>query len=468
MDIEQINKWKARQDAIKARLTAVLAVLAGSTDAAGVVTEPRGLTDAEATEVAGLEQEFERNTRDIASAERLLAKIAGTAQPLAAPRAVAPTILTHTTQAQRDGDKFKGFTFAAYVRTRILAQMTGAHDVGAVARAQYKNRPEYQDLFRIWAANEVAGGGEKSGEWGAELVALDGRYTGDFIDLLRAATCMEQLGLREVPANVTIKGQDGTGAAYWVGEGKPIPMSKADYSTVNLSPLKIGALSAISMELIRDSSPAALGLLQASMVKDSAQLVDSKFFSVDAASAGVSPAGILNGVSIGTTAGNDLNGLITDTDALVQAFITAKNTGGLKWVSLPSVAHKVGSFRNLMGQTVFPGVSENGGTYDGKPYLVTDNAGAGDLILIKPEDIYRIGDDGLSIEISREATLEFASDPTGAALGTPVAQSKQPVSLFQSNMVGVRLIRSLNWAKRRSSCVAYIGNTAYVPQIQTA
>lgn len=473
MNQEQINKWKARQEEIRARLAVVLAVLAGTDTEA-----PRGLNDEEATEVAGLEAEQTRNARDIASAERFLqsqAQAAVSTAQAVAPRGVgvskAPAILTKTNQAQRDGDRFKGATYMAYIRTRAIMSLTnGSTDVGAVAANMYRDRPEYVDLFRKWAANEIPGGGEKSGEWGAELVSMDGRFTGDFIEYLRAKTAFDQLGLRDVPANVTIKGQDGSGAAYWTGEGKAIKMSTNDFSTVNLSPLKLGALSAVSIELIRDSSPSAMQLVMDSLARDSAQLIDSTFFSASAASAGVSPAGIVNGVSGTASAGTNLSGLITDLDVLVQAFITAHNTGGLKFASRPALAQKIAGFANLMGQKIYTGLTEEGGTLEGKPFVTSDNAVSGDLLLIKPSDIYKIGDDGLSIDISREATLEFASDPTGSALANgsvPVAQSKQPVNLFQSGMVGIRLLRSVNWAKRRTSAVARITGAAYVPQVQT-
>lgn len=387
---------------------------------------------------------------------------------LARPRgyAAAPAVLTKTTQAQRNGDKFKGASFTAYIGARALAAARGV-DLGTVAQRFAQGRPELLQMFRKWAANEVPGGGAKPGEWGSELVHSD-QYVGDFIELLRERTVFDQLGLREVPANVTIKGQDGTGAAYWTGEGKAIKMSANDFSSVNLSPLKVGALSAISIELLEDSSPAALQLVQDSLIADSAQLIDSTFFSATAASNGVSPAGIVNGVSGTASAGTDMDGLIADADTLVQAFISAKNTGGLKFVSRPALAQKIAGFVSFSGNPMFPDISELGGTFQKKPFLTSDNVVSGDLLLIKPQDIFRIGDKGLSIDISREATLEFASDPTGSALangGVPVGASKQPINLFQEGMIGVRLIRRINWAKRRASAVARITGAAYIPGI---
>lgn len=475
MNLDQI---RARRAAIGIRLAAILALL---------TAETRTLTPDESNEQITLEAE----DTALASTERFHIRMAeratvqtvdpATLEP-ARVRAVgqqAPAILTHTTQAQRNGDAFKGQSFARFALATAAAHLRKCSVAEVMEERFGRSRPELVKLARLWnrsglagvlarrMAADVTGGGTGSGDWGHELVQLDGQFTGDFIDLLRAKTVFDQLPLRVVPANVTIKGQDGTGVAYWVGEHKPIPMSAQDYSAVSLTPLKIGALTAMSIELVEDSTPDAESLATSSLVADSAQLLDAKFFSTDAASAGVSPAGMLNGLSAGTSHGPDLNGLIFDTNALVQTFITAKNTGGLHWASRPGLARNIADFRNLMGQRVYDTVTEEGGTYDGKPFHTSDNVGAGDLVILKPSDIYRIGDSGLSVDVSTEATLEFGSAPTGAG-DTPTDASENPVSLFQAGMIGIRVLRRINWAKRRASAVAYIGDAAYVPQIQTA
>ena len=145
-------------------------------------------------------------------------------------------------------------------------------------------------LVEIMRANEVAGGGSGSGEWGAELVSADTRYTGDFIEYLNSMTVFDKLGLREVPANVAIKGQDGAATGYWIGESKAAKASTVDFSSVNLTPLKVAALAVVSNELLRDSTPAAEALVRDALVEASAQRIDNTFISNTAASAGVSPA----------------------------------------------------------------------------------------------------------------------------------------------------------------------------------
>jgi HK97 family phage major capsid protein len=482
MNLEQLRALLIQ---IRARMKARMEAIAAANPA-------RTISDDEAAAQVADEAEETSVSRHIGFLERMEAREQATAQVAiqaqvataepARPRVVnAPAVLTRTTQAQRNGDKFKGQSVARFAIAMAAAKITGRPLADIMEERFSRDRPELLLLARAWhrggpgalhagrvRAADIAGGGSTASDWGNELVQMDGQFTGDFIDLLRAKTVFDQLPLTVVPANVTIKGQDGTGVAYWVGQHKSIPMSAQDYSAVSLTPLKIGALTAISIELTEDSSPDAEQLVTNSLVKDSAQLLDAKFFSADAASAGVSPAGMLNGLSqVQASAGADLNGLIADTNALVQAFITAKNTGGLHWASLPSIARNIADFRNLMGQRVYDTLTEAGGTYDGKPYHTTDNAGAGDLVLMKPSDVYKIGDSGLAVDVSTEATLEFGSAPTGAG-DTPADASENPVSLFQAGMIGIRLFRRINWAKRRSTAVQFIGNTAYVPQIQTA
>lgn len=475
--VQLLAALAALRERMTARLAAVPAERSMSDDEATAHETDEAQEASYVRSLGIIERQDARMTERATAAQA--AEIA-TLQPAKARVVNAPAVLTKTTTAQRNGDTFKGQSVARFAIASAFAHLK-RRDVLAVMQERFgRERPELVKLAAAWqnggpgvlalrprAVNEVPAGGTGSGDWGHELVGIDGEFTGDFIDLLRAKTVFDKLALRTVPANITIKGQDGTGVAYWVGEHRPIPMSAQDYSAVTLSPLKIGALTAISIELVEDSNPDAERMVTDSLVLDSAQLLDAKFFSTDAASAGVSPAGMLQGVSLGSSSGTDLNGLLADTNAQVQKFITAKNTGGLVWAMQPGLARNIADFRNLMGQRVYDTLTEEGGTYDGKPVFTSDNVGAGDFLLLKPSDIYKIGDTGLDIDVSTDATIEFASDPTGAGDATPVAQSKQPVSLFQAGMIGIRLFRRINWAKRRTGAVVGVGDAAYVPQIQT-
>lgn len=351
-------------------------------------------------------------------------------------------------------EKFEGQNYTRMVIAKTLARLDGVSAAGIAAQRWGKSNPQLVQVIRA----AVAGGGTETGEWGAELVHID-RYTGDFIEFLYSRTVFDKLPLREVPANINIAGQDGTATGYWVGQSKSIPVSKADFMDVNLTPLKVAALAVVSKELLRDSSPSAELLVRDALVNASAQRVDQTFLSASAASAGVSPAGILNGVTAGTTAGPDIEGVIADVKALYAGFIAANNASDLHFVTTQTLGKALGLIQNVMGNFAFPGLGANGGTLLGDPLVAGGNVGAGDFILLRPSDIYKIGDRGVEVSLSTEAAIQMDDAPNGAS-DTPTANTSV-VSMFQTDSVAIKVVRPLNFAKRRASAVAYIGNADY-------
>jgi hypothetical protein len=349
-------------------------------------------------------------------------------------------------------EQFEGQNYTRFVIAKTLAKIDDVSAVGIAQRRWGKNSPQLVSVIRA----AVAGGGTESGEWGAELVHFD-RYTGDFIDFLYGATVFDQLPLREVPANVNIAGQDGAATAYWVGQSKSIPVSKPDFMDVNLGVLKVAALAVVSKELLRNSSPSAEKMVRDALVEASAQRVDTTFLSDAAAVANVSPAGILNGVTAKATAGNDVDGLTADIKALYADFIAVKNASGLELVTTTSLKKAISLMQSVMGTWAFPEVKQ--GELLGDKLTAGDNVGAGDLILLKPSDIYKIGDRGVEVSLSTEAAIEMADNPAGAS-DTPTANTSV-VSMFQTDSVAIKVTRPLNFAKRRASAVAYVGDANY-------
>lgn len=373
----------------------------------------------------------------------------------------APSI--HIKRATDVDDKFKGQSYVRRLIARAVA-IDEARELGHPGRtpaqiAEHRWGKTNPTLVQVIKAG-IAGGGSGSGEWGAELVTADSRYTGDFIEYLYGKTLFDQLGLREVPANVTIKGQDGTASANWVGESKSIPVSAQDYSTVNLTPLKVAAISVASKELLADSSPSAELLIRDSLVNASAQKVDGTFFSTSAASAGVSPAGILNGLTGYNSYGPTQEGVIGDIKRLVGIFQTAKNATGLVIVTTPALATSLGLMLTSLGQDAFPGVTQDGGTLRGFRVFTGDNVPSGAFIMLKPSDIYRIGDLGVSVQVSDVATIEQDGAPQGAS-DTPTAASATLMSMFGTESVAFKVVRRVNFAKRRTSAVQYVDNADY-------
>lgn len=448
---EQIAAFEQKRAALIAANEAIMAKAA----------EDGTTLDAEQTEA------FDNNEADVVAVDNHLKRLramekasAATAKPITgqtqkdgtSSRSSGPIILQ---KGDRD-EAFEGQHFTRMVIAKTLARLEGIGFALDTAKKRWGHtNPQLVEVVRA----AVAGGGSGSGEWGSELVTADERFTGDFIEYLYNRTVYDKLPLREIPANVTIKGQDGAATGYWVGESKSIPVSKADFLSVTLSPLKVAALAIVSKELLRDSTPAAEKLVRDSLVDASSQKVDQTFFGSGAAVPGVTPAGLLYNLAAGTSNGPDREGVIADIKALYAQFIAANNASGLQFVSTETLCKSLGLMQNELGQDAFPGISASGGSLKGDPIHGGGNVGAGDLILLKPSDIYKIGDRGVEVSLSTEAAIQMDNAPDGDT-DTPTANASM-VSMFQTESVALKVVRPLNFAKRRASAVAYIGDANY-------
>jgi HK97 family phage prohead protease len=364
-----------------------------------------------------------------------------------------PTIIVRKTDKE---DAFAGQSYIRMVRAKWLAKANDCTTSEVAEQLWGKSNPQ---LVR-WIKAAVAGGGTGSGEWGAELADSDTKFTGDFITYLHGMTVFDRLPLRAVPARVHIKGQDGAATGYWVGESKSIPPSAQDYSDVELTPLKVAALAVVSNELLRDSSPAAEMLVRDALAEASAQRVDTTFLGAAAASAGVSPAGLLNGLTAIQASGTDAAAIRADIQSLYAPFFSAKNASGIQLIMTPSMAKAISLLVNSLGQTEFPSLTSMGGSLLGDTVWTGDNVTNGQIIAIKPSDVYKIGDSGLAVTMSREATIEM-NDAAAGASDTPVTMASHTVSMYQTESTAIKVVRSINYAKRRSHAVQYIDNAEY-------
>ncbi len=427
------------------------------------LAEGRSSDEAEADEFDTLDTEIKSLDGDLTRLRKLEAMNAQSATAVQGFDAKSASVsrggnAAHIIVKSSDADeKFKGQNFVRQVIAKAIARMEDTSPERVAAQRWGKSNPTLVNIIKV---GEVPGGGSGSGEWGSELVTANTRYTGDFIEYLYSATVYDKLPLRAIPQNVMIKGQDGVSTAYWVGESKAIPATTADFFNVSLTPLKVAALAVMSNELLRDSSPEAEMLVRDSLVNASAQRVDTTFLSTAAAVAGVSPAGILNGLTAITASGTNSAGLRADIKSLYSPFITAKNAKDIWLVTNPALAKSIQLMVNALGQTEFATINTVGGSLLGDNVVTGDNVASGLLIALRPQDIYRIGDLGVQVSISKDAMIEQSTAPTGAT-DTPVAASAMFTSMFQEESTAIKIVRPINFAKRRSSAVAYVSGAAY-------
>lgn len=462
-------KTRTIEDQIKDLENTVAATLADSKEITQKsIAEGRDMDDEESKQVDENNAKVKRLNGDIKRLRTMQELEAAAAQPVdgstaesaAISRAAgaAPGAIMIHRKSNIAEDKFQGQSFTRLQIAKALALIdSDRRSPATIAEQRWgKENP----MLAMILKSSVSGAGETSGSALSELVQFDGRYTGDFVEFLYGMTVFDQLPFTEVPANVTVKGIDGAWTGYWVGEGKAIPMSQGSASAVNLSPLKAAALTGLSNEIIRDASPSSEMIVRDGLSQASAQVIDTTLLSASAASAGVSPAGLLNGVSGTASEGPSADGARQDIYNLVAPFNTAKIRGDIVLVTTPAIATQLGLMFNALGQPEFPGLSRSGGSMLGYKVVVGDNVPSGDIIAIAPKAVWKIGDLGVQVSVSQHATVEQSTVPTGDAL-TPAAASVMLTSAFQEDMTFFKVIRPVNFAKKRTAAVSLVTGAAY-------
>jgi HK97 family phage major capsid protein/HK97 family phage prohead protease len=302
----------------------------------------------------------------------------------------------------------------------------------------------------------VAPGTTVQATFAAPLVVTN--YVNDFLDLLRPKTILGRIpGLRHVPFNVSMPAQTAGGTYKWVGQGKLKPVTNAQYASVTLTYAKASGIIVLTEELVRQSTPSAEAAVRDEMVKGVMQFLDTQLVdSTVAAVATVNPASITNGVT-GTAAS-------AATGAAARADISAR-VAALAALGYPvnelvilmseSIAFSLGLALNAVGGELFPGLTASGGSILGIPVVTSQSVGA-QVIVAHAPSILMADEGGVEIDISREASLSLDSAPTDPADATAVY-----TSLWQANLVALRVERWITWGKARSTAVDRITSAAY-------
>jgi HK97 family phage major capsid protein len=313
---------------------------------------------------------------------------------------------------------------------------------------------------------DIAAGTTTGTTWLAPLVDFQ-NFAGDFVEFLRPQTIIGKFGqggvpsLNRIPFNVRITGQTSGGTGYWVGEGAPKPLTKFDFNATELRWAKVAAISVLTEELIRFSNPSAERLVRQALADALRARLDIDFIDPSkAASSNVSPASITNGVTAISSTGSDADAIRTDIRALWAPFIAANNPPNTAvYIMSSTTALALSLMVNTLGQPEFPGLTMRGGTLGGVPVIVSEYAdntagsAGGLVILVNARDIWLADDGGFTIDASREASLQMDDAPTNdSSTGTEASL----VSMWQTNSVALRAERYINWAKRRTSAVAYL------------
>jgi len=344
----------------------------------------------------------------------------------------------------------------AFVRAAmaILATKGSRYEAIEYAKRWEKETPE----VGLFLKAAVAPGNTTDPAWAGALVTTQ-NITSEFIELSRPATILGRIpGFRRVPFNASVPIQTAGGTYGWVGQGKAKPVTALAFGSTKLDISKAAGIIVLTEELVKMSNPAAEGIVRADMIAGIAQFLDSQFIDpAVAAVAGQNPASITNGIAGVASTQNPYE----DLHALLSKFAAANvPLRGASLILSETNALAMGFLRDANGNRVFPNISVNGGTVEGFT-VVTSNAAGTNVILVQPQAVLYADDGGVSIDVSREASVQMDSAPMSPADATTVL-----VSLWQNNLVGLRAERFINWKRAVDSGVALVTGAAY-PAVAT-
>lgn len=373
-----------------------------------------------------------------------------------------------------------GAEFARFVMC-VGAAKGNVQSAFSIARKRFADSPRVVNSLKL--ASEIGSfdivGATKSAvgaantidtEWAGALTQYN-QFAGDFVEFLRPQTIIGRFGtgnipnLRRIPFNVHIRGQISGSSSQWVGQGKAKPVTSAGFNDVYLGFTKIAAISVLTEELMRFSNPAAEGLIRDELARSVIERMDTDFVDPSLGASTTNPASITNSVSAIHSSGNTAADIRNDISDAVSTYIAANiDPSSLVWIMPATVALRLQLMRNNLGQREFPDITMAGGMLEGFPvitsqYVPTVTAGSL-VVLASASDIWLADDGQVSVDLSREASIEMDTQPQGDAAtivtGGTESNGVEVVSMFQTNSVAIRAERFINWKKRRTAAVAVI------------
>lgn len=339
----------------------------------------------------------------------------------------------------------------AFVRFCMARLRSNGDSMRAIEYAkQWKDSTPEVELM-IKAA--VAPGDTVNPAWAGALVQIRNAEN-EFLELLRPATIIGKIpNLRQVPFNTQVPLQTGGGTYGWVGQNKLKPVGKLALTTAAIQFSKAAGIIVITDELAKLSSPSAETIVRGDMIAGITQFLDAQFIDPAVATvANVSPASITNGAPTAVSADN----AATDLATILGAFSTANyKLSEITLIMSEKNALAMGMKRDAMGNKLFPSMGVAGGSAEGIT-VIASNAAALNVIGVSGPNILFADEGGISIDVSREASVLMNDAPVDAGDGTASYQS-----LWQQNLVGLRAERMINWLRARTTAVFYLTDAQY-------
>jgi hypothetical protein len=238
----------------------------------------------------------------------------------------------------------------------------------------------------------------------------------------------------------------------FVAEGAPLPVTQAATGTTTLGPTrKLTFALALTRELDEATPDSAATVLGRLLGEAAAKSLDVAVFGTSASSAS-QPAGLLYGVTAlsASTASVVIDAISEDLGTLAQAFSDAAiNPDGMVVITSPRSAL---ALRMALGYQVVP-----------LPVLMSPSVAAGTVIAVIPEAVASAYSGIPEIDVVREPSIHF-EDTAPLAIGTPGSPPTVAAptrSLWQQELIGVKLRMRCAWASLQPGAVAFMTGTKW-------
>ncbi|MEV5299119.1 phage major capsid protein [Amycolatopsis methanolica] len=196
-------------------------------------------------------------------------------------------------------------------------------------------------------------------------------------------------------------------SASWVAEMGTIPESDPDVETVIATPKKIAQITPVSLEMIRDSDPAALTLVATSLAAALANGVDAAVFAAATATNGPTALGAVAATVV------DANGY-TNLDPFIEAQAEAASRGTriTAFVADPATYTLVRTLKTGTGSNAYlMDVSANGVSIGGTPLLQSQNVPAGTVYGIPQDHFHAVVSTENEVSVSEHTKFaQYAVD----------------------------------------------------------
>jgi HK97 family phage major capsid protein/HK97 family phage prohead protease len=360
-----------------------------------------------------------------------------------------------------------GIQFARYAMCMGLAR-GNPYEAKQLAKDNYGDHSAA--LVKLIERTAVGAAATSVTGWASELVPYN--IMDDFIEYLRPRTILGKFGtngvpdLRRVGFNTRTSGFSAGFTANWVGEGLPVPLSKAVAYTMMLTWAKLEALAVLTKEEMRFSNPSAEAKVRDDLTRAIIQKQDKDF--IDPAKgpvANVSPASITYQTVPIPPSGTTGAALRSDLAALMTTFANALlDPSDIVLIMSTVDALNLSLMLNTLGVPVFPGVTMQGGNLLGFPVITSEAlVSIGSpieriIVAVKAGDIYLADDGVVTVDASDQASVEMSDAPTQNGI---TGSGASMVSFWQAGLVGLKAMREITWKLRRTGAARYLGPCLY-------